>query len=141
MKSEILAPALDANSASVTVENIRFLDCAKVEADAEVCDVSTPKASEVLLAPKAGYLVMLAGDGQEKAVGTPVALIYDTEDECRAAISSRIQAGSAPASVNATAKAKELAQRHGLDLSLIKKDGIIKEKDVQEYLDSLGGTK
>ena len=78
-----------------------------------------------------------AEEGQDWPVGSILINIYDTEEEARQAIERKNrQKVEVPKKINATSKAKELAQRYGIDLSLIKKDTIIKEKDVQEFFDS-----
>jgi pyruvate/2-oxoglutarate dehydrogenase complex dihydrolipoamide acyltransferase (E2) component len=137
MSFEIIAPALDTNNKTVTVENIRIQNGLLVEFDTELCNVSTPKASEILVAPGRGYIVVWAEEGQDWPVGSILINIYDTEEEARQAIERKNrQKVEVPKKINATSKAKELAQRYGIDLSLIKKDTIIKEKDVQEFFDS-----
>lgn len=136
MSYEIIAPALDTNNKTVTVENIRIQDGVFVEPNTELCNVSTPKASEVLLAPGKGYIVFWPEEGRDWPVGSILINIYDTEGEAMQAIERKKQQEvEVSMKVKATSRARELAQRYGIDLSFIKKDTIIKEKDVQEYID------
>lgn len=137
MSSEIIAPALDTNNKTVTVENVRIQDGILVETNAELCNVSTPKASEILVAPEKGYCIVWAEEGEDWPVGSVLIDIYNTPEEVEQAIEKKKQRYvNISKKLNATSKAKELAQRYGIDLSLIKKSAIIKEKDVQDYIDS-----
>jgi len=140
MSYEMIAPALDTNNKTVTVENIRIHDGAFVKVNTELCNVSTPKASEVLVATNEGYVVIWAEEGNDWPIGSVLVSVYDTEEEARQALErKKHQKEDVPKKINATSKAKELAQRYGIDLSLLKKDSIIKEKDVQEYIDTRKG--
>ena len=140
MSYEMIAPALDTNNTTVTVENIRIHDGVFVKADTELCNVSTPKASEILVAHDEGYAVIWTEEGKDWPVGSVLVNVYDTEEEAKQAIErKKQQEADVPKKINATSKAKELAQRYGIDLSLVKKDTIIKEKDVQEYIDARKG--
>lgn len=134
--TQIYTPALDTNSESATIENLRYPDCSHVSVGDELCDVSTPKATEVLLAPSAGYIVYNIDDGKEGKIGSVLAEIFDTESEARQRLSLKNTERTVVVTANATGKARDLAARLGIDLSLIHKNGIIKEKDVQEYVDS-----
>ena len=65
MTHDIMASALDTNNKTVTVENIRVADGTFVESNTELCTISTPKASEVILSSCSGFVVILAREGEE----------------------------------------------------------------------------
>ena len=135
MTHDIMASALDTNNKTVTVENIRVADGTFVESNTELCTISTPKASEVILSSCSGFVVILAREGEELPVGKIVISIYDTREEADLGIANKKQRIEKNHSdIKATSKAKRLAQEYGIDLSLVKKDTIIKEKDVQEFI-------
>lgn len=138
MAFEIYAPALDANNKNVTVEGIKVADCSHIEKETEICTASTPKASEVIIAPCSGFVVLWAEEGKDIEVGTPLATIYDNLEEAAESLEKKKRvATQEQIPVNATSKAIKLAQQHGIDLQRIKKEGIIKEKDVQDYIDAI----
>jgi acetyltransferase-like isoleucine patch superfamily enzyme len=100
-----------------------------------VCVAETSKASVELEAPGAGTIVRLFPQGTEVELGMAIALIAESADEVEQALRRRDDAEAAkPAAApsgRATAKAVELAERHGIDLDSIEKAGFITAQDVE----------
>jgi acetyltransferase-like isoleucine patch superfamily enzyme len=100
-----------------------------------VCVAETSKASVELDAPGAGTIVRLYPQGTEVELGKTIALIAESADEVEQALRRRDEAAAAKPVVaptgRATAKAVELAERHGIDLDSIEKVGFITAQDVE----------
>ncbi len=112
-------------------------DREQVEKGQVVCLVETSKALLELEAPGEGLLHHLYAEGDEVELGGRIAVIVDTEEELGAAEQSR-DAKPAPAEparpANATRRAVELAEEHGIDLATIEKDGFITAEDVERLV-------
>jgi acetyltransferase-like isoleucine patch superfamily enzyme len=108
-----------------------------VEKGQPVCLVETSKALLELEAPGDGILQHLYAQGDEVELGGRIAVIAESEAELAAAEESR-PAKAAPAEpagpANATRRAVELAQEHGIDLTTIEKDGFITAEDVERLV-------
>ena len=102
-----------------------------------VCLVETSKALLELEAPGDGILQHLYAQGDEVELGSRVAVIAESEEELAAAEESRPAKAepAAPAGpANATRRAVELAEEHGIDLASIEKDGFITAEDVERLV-------
>ena len=102
-----------------------------------VCLVETSKALLELEAPGDGILQHLYAQGDEVELGSRVAVIAESEEELAAAEESRPAKAepAAPAGpANATRRALELAEEHGIDLASIEKDGFITAEDVERLV-------
>jgi acetyltransferase-like isoleucine patch superfamily enzyme len=113
-------------------------DRERVEKGQVVCLVETSKALLELEAPGDGILHHLYGEGDEVELGGRIAVIAESEEELAAAEESRRPA-KAPAvqpagPANATRRAVELAEEHGIDLATIEKDGFITAEDVERLV-------
>ena len=99
-----------------------------------VCVVETTKASVEIEAPGAGTLVRLCRAGEEVELGRRIAYVAESAEELAALLESRRAEQRAepapPAERRATRKAIDLAERHGVDLGSIDKEGFITEQDV-----------
>jgi acetyltransferase-like isoleucine patch superfamily enzyme len=109
-----------------------------VEKGQPVCLVETSKALLELEAPGDGILHHLYAQGDEVELGGRIAVVAESEDELAAAVgeSRPAKAGRAePARpANATRRAVELAEEHGIDLASIEKDGFITAEDVERLV-------
>jgi acetyltransferase-like isoleucine patch superfamily enzyme len=112
-------------------------DRERVEKGQVVCLVETSKALLELEAPGNGILLHLYGEGDEVELGGRIAVIAESDEELAAAEeSSPAKALSVePAGpANATRRAVELAEEHGIDLATIEKDGFITAEDVERLV-------
>lgn len=109
----------------------------RVQKGQVVCLVETSKALLELEAPGEGLLHHLYGEGDEVELGSRIAVIAESEEELVAA--EQASPAKAPASppagpANATRRALELAEEHGIDLTTIEKDGFITAEDVERVV-------
>jgi acetyltransferase-like isoleucine patch superfamily enzyme len=108
-----------------------------VRAGQPVCQVETSKALLELEAPGDGILRHLYAQGEEVELGSRIALVAESEAELAAADEAKpVRAAPEKPAVpaNATRRAVELAQEHGIDLATIEKDGFITAEDVERLV-------
>jgi carbonic anhydrase/acetyltransferase-like protein (isoleucine patch superfamily) len=102
-----------------------------------VCQVETSKALLELESPGDGILRHLYAQGEEVELGSRIALVAESEDELLAEDEAKpVRAAPVePAGpANATRRAVELAEEHGIDLGSIEKDGFITAEDVERIV-------
>ncbi len=96
--------------------------------------VETTKASIEISAPGDGTLCRVSREGEEVELGHSVGFVAESADEL-AAIGSAPDPKPKPAvrsgTPNATKKAIDLAEAHGVDLGSIEKEGFITAEDVE----------
>lgn len=99
--------------------------------------VETSKATEDYHVDFAGYVVLFVEDMDEVEVGKSAGMIFKSLDDAKAK-NEEVLAAKAKAkklsSVNASKKAIAYAEEKGVDITLIKKDGIIKTQDIDEWI-------
>jgi acetyltransferase-like isoleucine patch superfamily enzyme len=108
-----------------------------VEKGQPVCLVETSKALLELEAPGGGILHHLYAQGDEVELGGRIAMIAESEDELAAAEQARpakTERAEPAGPANATRRAVELAEEHGIDLTSIEKDGFITAEDVERLV-------
>jgi hypothetical protein len=107
-----------------------------------VCVVETSKASVEVESPADGTLVRLHAEGEEVELGAAVALVADDAAEAERERDRRHEGQQAAAPragpANATRKAVELAEMHGVDLAEIDKAGFITAEDVEALVAARG---
>jgi acetyltransferase-like isoleucine patch superfamily enzyme len=99
-----------------------------------VCVVETSKASIEIEAPAAGRLHRLCEEGAELELGARIALVLEGDERPPADPPAAAPAPAAAAPARATRKALELAERHGVDLAAVRKDGFITAQDVEALI-------
>ena len=102
-----------------------------------MCLVETSKALLELEAPGDGILRHLYAQGDEVELGGRVAVVAESEEELAAVEESarrEVRAGGCRGPANATRRAVELAEEHGIDLASIEKDGFITAEDVERLV-------
>jgi len=137
----VTVPQLGVNDEEATIVEWHVVDEDSVSTGEPLCTLETSKAIFDVEAEMSGYIVHLVDAGSEARISQPIALIGSTLETLRAEKArymSRIRAEnrtqeSAVGSVKATQKAKDLAQRLGVDLTKIPSEGIIREQDVRQY--------
>ncbi len=140
MRTDITLPAMDVNDTSALLFEYRFSNGDSVEAGQVLLNAEASKQVYEIAAPVSGFVLYLFEEGEDTAVGAPVAAVFDTEEAYNSHVPpQQPSAGSSPAPVLATEKAKKLAGQHKVDLADIASGGIIKEADVAHHLRKLGG--
>jgi 3-oxoacyl-[acyl-carrier-protein] synthase-3 len=123
-------------------------DGAHVKPGDVVCTVETNKAAVDLEAESGGYLRHRAKPGQECAVREVLGFVTRTPDEALPELAwlPLPESAGAPATdaadrpppprARATLKARRVAAEHGLDVTQVKQQGVIREADVRAYLET-----
>ena len=129
------APRISANDDTVTLARWLVADGALVRAGDAVAEIETEKATMELPAGAAGLLVQALAAGAEIAVGGTLAYIGHDAASIAAARPAVAAAVNTSAWLRATAKARALAARSGIDLAAVPASGeTVKQSDVERYL-------
>lgn len=137
---EIKIPNIDVNDDKVTIEFLRFENGDKIEANDIIFTVSTAKAIEDFFCEFGGYIVYLVEDGDEIRMGDTAALIFEDKESALEKISQLKTEKHTHSNTNirASKKALKYAEEINFDISKISKDGIIKVKDIVNYIEQKG---
>ncbi len=134
---DLIIPTINVNDTKVTISDIRKENLEYIEEGEVLYCVETSKATEDYHVDFAGYVVLFVEDMDEVEVGKSAGMIFKSLDDAKAK-NEEVQAAKAKAkklaSVNASKKAIAYAEEKGVDITLIKKDGIIKTQDIDEWI-------
>lgn len=134
---EATIPQIDVNDKKIVVNDFKFSDGDFVKQRENMLVIETAKAVSDFYAEQSGYIVYCVEEGDELTIGDIVAFLCDTAEEAinlSAEINEKRKINKV--SYKATQKAILLAQEKGVDLNELKKDGIIKEIDVINYIEN-----
>lgn len=134
---DLVIPTLDVNDTKVTISDIRKAQLDYIEAGEMLYSTETSKATEDYQADFSGYVVLFVEDMDEVEVGKSAGMIFACKEDaeaCLAAFNTAKEKEGKRAAVNASKKALAYADQLGFDITLIKKDGIIKTADIDQYL-------
>lgn len=127
-------PLLNANEDEVTVVDVRTQEGGEVRAGDVLFLVESTKATMDVEAPISGYVRNLhVQKGQRAKVNSLLCVLTASRDE-PVVLSEAAQNDERP--FRLTRKAEELAERHHLDVSRLGLTGIIKESDIERFLQS-----
>jgi sugar O-acyltransferase (sialic acid O-acetyltransferase NeuD family) len=139
IKSEILIPLLNANEPEARLVSVHVKDGQAVEKGALLFTIETTKAASDIEAPEAGFVRMLAKEGDTLAVGDRLAVITETADEPvdivgRGDVYLRPGAGTSPTptGLRITKPARALAESLGVDLASLPIDRLVTEEVVRQ---------
>jgi pyruvate/2-oxoglutarate dehydrogenase complex dihydrolipoamide acyltransferase (E2) component len=134
---DLIIPTVNVNDTKVTISDIQKENLDYIEEDEMLYCVETSKATEDYYPNYAGYVVLFVEDLDEVEVGKSAGMIFKNLDDAKAKL-AEFEAEKAKvqklASVNASKKAIAYAEEKGVDIMLIKKDGIIKTRDIDEWI-------
>jgi len=145
--TEIRMPLLGVNDDRVILHQWNLKRGQKVNVGDELAQLETTKASFALEAETAGYLYPMVENGSEVPVRSVLAILLEHPDEDAAgAFLARLRQKPAgekgpPAGATAlkdvqlTVKARELAERTGVDISALPTGRVIRERDVLKLLE------
>ncbi len=132
IKSEVLVPLLNANEPEARLVGIHIKDGQVVEKGALLFTIETTKAASDIESPEAGFVRLLAKEGDTLAVGDKFAVITEAADE-----PVEIQQGGKPSApiggLRITKPARALAESLGVDLSALPTDRLVTEDIVRQY--------
>lgn len=134
---DLIIPTINVNDTKVTISDIRKENLEYIEEGEVLYSVETSKATEEYKTDFAGYVVLFVEDMDEVEVGKSAGMIFKSLDDAKAKL-AEVEDTKAKAkklaSVNASKKAIAYAEEKGVDITLIKKDGIIKTQDIDEWI-------
>ncbi|MEM4866880.1 MAG: dihydrolipoamide acetyltransferase family protein [Sulfolobales archaeon] len=138
MVTEIRMPKLGLTMTKGVIKEWLKKEGERVEKDEPLFIIETEKITSTVTSPVSGYLLkILARVGSEVPVGQVVAYVGELGESIPGvAPPPTVPAPPAP-KVRATPRAKALAQKEGIDLSLVKgtgPEGLITEEDVLRYI-------
>lgn len=134
---DLIIPTINVNDTKVTISDIRKENLEYIEEGEVLYCVETSKATEDYHVDFAGYVVLFVEDMDEVEVGKSAGMIFKSLDDAKAKLAEVEEAKAKAkklASVNASKKAIAYAEEKGVDITLIKKDGIIKTQDIDEWI-------
>jgi pyruvate/2-oxoglutarate dehydrogenase complex dihydrolipoamide acyltransferase (E2) component len=136
---DLIIPTVNVNDTKVTISDIQKENLEYIDEHEMLYCVETSKATEDYYPNYAGYVVLFVEDLDEVEVGKSAGMIFKDLDDAKAKL-AEIEAGKAKAkklaSVNASKKAIAYAEEKGVDITQIKKDGIIKTQDVDKWIEN-----
>lgn len=134
LKSEILVPLLNANEPEARLVGVHVRDGQAVEKDQILFTIETTKAATDIESPEAGFIRLLAHEGDTLAVGDRLAVITETADEPlpQAPDLPPSSVISHPSSLRITKPARALAETLGVDLASLPTDRLVTEEIVRQ---------
>lgn len=136
IKSEVLVPLLNANEPEARLVGIHVKDSQSVEKGALLFTLETTKAASDVEAPQAGFIRILAAEGDTLAVNDRIAVITETADELVEVFASCKAGGleTAPTGgLRITKPARALAESFGIDFSSLPADRLVTEAIVRQF--------
>ena len=134
---DLIIPQVNVNDTKVTISDIQKEQLEYIEEDEMLYCVETSKATEDYYPEYSGYVVMYVEDLDEVEVGKSAGMIFKNLEDAKAKLAeveTEKEKAKKLASVNASKKAIAYAEEKGVDITLIKKDGIIKTQDIDEWI-------
>ena len=112
----LVVPQVNVNDDTVLLVRWSVAQYARVAAGDVVCEVETSKASAEVIADRGGVLVQSAVAPVRVRTGEAIGVIGPSRDVIEAHLAAAVPAAVAESTMNATAKARALAARHGVSL-------------------------
>lgn len=134
---DLVIPTLNVNDTKVTISDIQKEQLEYIEEGEMLYCTETSKATEDYYVDFSGYVVLYVEDLDEVEVGKSAGMIFELKEDaetCLAAVNAEKEKAKKLASVNASKKALAYAEQIGFDITLIKKDGVIKTEDIDNYI-------
>lgn len=132
---EVIIPQEDANSDSCLISKIVSPNLTSIKDGDVLFEVETSKAVYEILAEVSGYVVYDFEEGYEAPFVRPVGFIVGTKQEA-VELNAKLQRDGKHKlyEQRITVKARQIADKHGIDHSQIKKKGVITEKDIIDLI-------
>lgn len=134
---DLIIPTINVNDTKVIISDIKKESLEFIKENEMLYSVETSKATEDYYPHYEGYVVMFVEDMDEIEVGKSAGMIFKNLDDAKACLEdfkAKKTKKMVYENINASKKAIAYAEKIGFDLSLIKKDGIIKTEDIDNYL-------
>lgn len=134
---DLVIPTINVNDTKVTISDIQKEQLEYIEEGEVLYSTETSKATEDYEVDFSGYVVLFVEDLDEVEVGKSAGMIFELKEDaeaCYAEFTASKEKEKKLASVNASKKAIAYAEEKGVDITLIKKVGIIKTQDIDEWI-------
>ena len=134
---DLVIPTINVNDTKVTISDIQKDQLEYIEKGDVLYSTETSKATEDYEVDFSGYVVLFVEDLDEVEVGKSAGMIFELKEDaeaCLAEFNASKEKEKRLAFVNASKKAIAYAEEKGVDITLIKKDGIIKTNDIDEWI-------
>jgi sugar O-acyltransferase (sialic acid O-acetyltransferase NeuD family) len=128
IKSEILVPLLNANEPEARLVALHVTDGQAVKKGQLLVTLETTKAATDVEAPTAGFVRLLAAEGETLAVGARLAVITTTADEV---VEKPSKGGATVGDLRITQPARRLAESLGIDPASLPTDRLVTEAVVR----------
>ncbi len=136
---EVKVPRLGVNEDKVKIVEWLVVENGEVSINQPICNVETSKALFEITAEQNGFLKIKTKTGEEVGIQDTIGFIVDPKN------TPIPKKGSMPPNITAkaeiskqkllvTRKAQELAQKFEVDIMRIKKKGLVKEKDIKDFI-------
>jgi len=131
IKSEILVPLLNANEPEARLVGLHVTDGQAVKKGQLLVTLETTKAATDVEAPAAGFVRLLAAEGEMLAVGERLAVITTTADERVEKSRAGGKSEAAGGGLRITQPARRLAEALGIDLASLPSGRLVTEEVVR----------
>lgn len=125
MENKVLMPRLGVNDDKLFLAKYLVKNGQKVDAKTKIAVIESAKETNEIMSGFDGYVSFVAKEGTDVPVGDVIVIISDEEPK-NAVSESNTQLSD----YKITEKAKALINEYGIDIALLPKDRLIKEKDV-----------
>ncbi len=135
----ITVPLLNANEPEARLVDVHVREGQRVEPGDILFTVETTKAASDVEAPAAGFVRLVAAEGDTLAVGDTLAYLTESVDESLPTLApASVQTGDpAPGDLRITKPARALAESLGLDLASLPTDRLLTEAAIRQIAASL----
>lgn len=141
-KNSLVAPTINVNDDKITLGVLLKNNTDKVTNGEIICSFETSKATEDFKVDSDGYIVFTRKTGDEIPVGSVFGYICDSSDEAQLVLNEiESKAATVPEGFRASKKALEYAKNIGFDITLIKKEGLVKVEDIDNFISTKKTTK
>jgi sugar O-acyltransferase (sialic acid O-acetyltransferase NeuD family) len=135
MTHNLIAPTINVNDDKIVLGSIDKQNLDYIQEGEVLCCFETSKATEDFKCEYSGYLLLTAEIGDEILVGSTFGFVFDTKEEAEIKMNESLAVEAAfPDGFKASKKAIEYAKSLGFNITLIKKNGLIKTEDIDNYL-------
>lgn len=138
---DLIIPTIDVNDDKVTIADIQKENLEWIDAGEKLYTVETSKAATDYMPDFSGYVVLYIEEFDEVKVGESVGMIFEDLEDAKAKleeITAKKEKAQKTASINASKKALAYAEQIGFDITKIKKNGMIKTEDIDNYIKENG---
>ena len=129
MENKVLMPRLGVNDDKLFLSKYLVKNGQQVDAKTKIAVIESAKETSELVSGFDGYISLIAKENSDVSVGAVVAVVSDVAPQ-----ESFEDKEESVDNLKITEKAKALVTKYNIDISLLPKDRLIKEKDVMPLI-------